>query len=196
MIGYSGPFSCDICHLTDQEYTRGKGGDRAPRGRELRSDMETDTLLDPVSGLPNRLLFFDRLTHAIAFARRHDTLLAVCSITIDMSGVPQHVARISREIGDRLHHTIREIDTVARLGLEEFGVVITDLHRREDGEVAIAKVGDILEQPYDIVDSSYVLQPRIGIAFYPAHGHDAAMLIDAARAARAAASPVAVFADK
>ncbi len=163
--------------------------ERVERGEPL----ESSPLLDPVSGLPNRLLFLDRLDQAIAYARRHDTLLAVCSIRFDLEPVASHVDRVSREIADRLHHTIRELDTIARLGTAEFGVVLNDLRARASADVALAKIGETLSQPFDIVDRSYEIARYIGISFYPAHGHDAAMLLDAARQAADVAVPVSVF---
>ena len=155
--------------------------------------LETNPLLDPPSGLPNRLLFLDRLQQAIVFAHRHNTLLAICSVRIDVRPVMQHIHAVSAEIADRLRHTIRELDTIGRLGVDEFGIVANDLKVRDHAEVVVAKVAEILNHPYDIGERARILAPRIGISFYPMHGHDAAMLLERAREAAETASPVAVF---
>ena len=154
---------------------------------------ETNPLFDPQSGLPNRLLFLDRLEQSVAFAHRHNTLLAICSVRVDLADVMAYIGPIAAEIADRLKHTIRELDTIGRLTTDEFGIVANDLRLRDHADVVIAKVADILAYPYDLGDGSRVIPPRIGISFYPMHGHDAAMLLDRAREAAASASPVAVF---
>lgn len=155
--------------------------------------LESDPLLDAVSGLPNRLLLLDRLTQAIAYAHRHDTIIALCVIRFDFSRVEEHVDRIVFEIADRLRHTVRELDTMSRLGTDEFGLAITDLRQRESADVAVRKIADILYEPYDIGEKAYEIVPRIGVSFYPAHGHDGLMLLAAARDAVPQEASIAVF---
>lgn len=161
---------------------------------ERDEPLESGPLLDPVSGLANRFLFLDRLEQAIAYAHRHDALLAVCLVRFDFEPVAGHIDRVCREIADRLHHTIRELDTIARLGASEFGVILNDLRSRANADVAVAKMSEALSQPFDLADRAYEVTRNIGMSFYPAHGHDAAMLLNAARqAATDVAVPVSVF---
>ena len=155
--------------------------------------LESNPLLDPASGLPNRLLFLDRLQQAIIFAHRHNTLLAICSVRIEVTSVLPHIGAVTAEIADRLRNTIRELDTVGRLALDEFGIVANDLRLRDHAEVVVTKIAEILNYPYDIGERARIIPPRIGISFYPMHGHDAVMLLDRAREAAEAAAPVAVF---
>ena len=155
--------------------------------------LETNPLLDPASGLPNRLLFLDRLQQSIIFAHRHNTLLAICSVRIDPAPALPYIGLVAAEIADRLRNTIRELDTVGRLALDEFGIVVNDLRLREHADVVVTKVAEILHHPYDIGERARIIAPRIGISFYPRHGHDAHMLLERAREASATASPVGVF---
>lgn len=160
---------------------------------EVGQALESDPLLESVSGLPNRLLLLDRLTQAIAYAHRHDTIIALCVIRFDFSRVEEHIDRIVFEIADRLRHTVRELDTISRLGTDEFGVAITDLRQRESADIAVRKMADILYEPFDIGEQAYEFPPRIGMSFYPAHGHDPLMLLAAARDAVPAEPSIAVF---
>lgn len=155
--------------------------------------LDIEPLRDVTTGLPNRMLLLDRLTSAIALAHRHDKLLAVCTIRFDLREVQPHVSRIANEITDRLRRTMREIDTVARIDTDEFAVVITDLAKRERVDIAVAKMTEILSEPFDIGDRAYPIPAHIGISLYPPHGHDASSLLETAREAAAATSRVAVY---
>ncbi len=159
----------------------------------LGEPLLTDPFADRDSGVPSRHLFLDRLETAIALGHRHNTLLAVCSIRLDLAAASEHLGRVMREVADRLRHTVRAVDTVARLGNDEFGLVVADLRRREDALVAVQKVADVLWEPYDIGETAYVIAPRIGMSFYPAHGHEPSMLLDRAREAGAGADPMRVY---
>ncbi|MFZ2493378.1 MAG: GGDEF domain-containing protein, partial [Thermoanaerobaculia bacterium] len=155
--------------------------------------LDTDPLLDGTTGLPTRHLFLDRLSHAIGFAHRHNTLLAVCTIRFELAAVASHVPRVAREVADRLRHTFREIDTIARLGVDEFALIITDVPKREHAEIAIGKLTEVLADPFDTGEHAYGIPAHIGVSHYPPHGHDAQTLLEAARAAASVARPVGVF---
>lgn len=155
--------------------------------------LDTDPLLDATTGLPTRHLFLDRLAYAIGFAHRHDTLLAVCTIRFELADVAGHVPRVVREVADRLRHTFREIDTIARLGVDEFAIIITDVPKREHAEIALGKLTEVLADPFDIGDEALEVPAHIGVSHYPPHGHDAQSLLEAARAAASAARAVGVF---
>lgn len=154
---------------------------------------ESDPLLDPVCGLPNKLLFRDRLSQAIANAHRRDSELALCTALFEFASAGADLPRILRELADRLKHSVREVDTVARIGREEFAVVITSLRRRLDASHALQTMWEMASEPFDIGDQCYELPVRIGVAFYPAHGHDPESLLESSRAAAKAADPVRVF---
>ncbi len=157
---------------------------------------ESDPLLEPISGLPNNLLFRDRLGQAIANAHRRDSELALCSVQFEFANTGEDLPRILRELADRLRHSVREVDTVARVGRDEFAIVITSLRRRLDASHALQTMWDMASEPFDIGDRCYQIPVRIGVAFYPAHGHDPDSLVESSRAAAAEADPVRVFGEE
>ncbi len=158
--------------------------------------VSTDPLLEPVSGLPNSFLFHDRLAQAIANAHRRDSELALCSVQFDFANTGEDLPRILRELADRLKHSVREVDTVARVARDEFAIVVTSLRRRLDASHALQTMWDMASEPFDVGDRCYQIPVRIGVAFYPAHGHDPASLLESSRAAAAAADPVRVFGEE
>lgn len=154
---------------------------------------ETDLFKDALTGLPNELLLLDRLSYAIAYARRHDTLLAVCSIVLDLGQAAEVESRVILEAADRLRSSMREIDTIARVAPAEFCVVITDVRTRGHAEIAIGKIAEVLTQPYDIGNRSWCVVARLGISYYPPHGHEAPALLKNAREAAASGGALTVF---
>jgi diguanylate cyclase (GGDEF)-like protein len=156
----------------------------------------SDPLLEPVSGLPDRLLFRDRLEQAIANAHRRDSELALCIVQFDFANIEGDLPRILRELADRLKHSVREVDTVARIGRDEFAIVITSLRRRLDASHALQTTWEMTSEPFDVGDRCYQVPVRIGVAFYPAHGHEPDSLLESARTAAATADPVRVFGEE
>lgn len=154
------------------------------RGRIARSEaMDARPLRDLATDLPNRLLFTDRLDHAVAIANRQDAMVALIFIDFDFADARTYMGRVLREIADRLVHSVREVDTVARLSESRFALVITNIHKREDGAKVIEKLFEVLTMPFDVETSTFEVPFRIGMSFYPPHGHDAASLLEAGRAA-------------
>lgn len=154
--------------------------------RRRLADGETLELLplrDATTGLPQRLLFADRLSHAIAIANRHDAMVALIRAEFDLADARTYLDRVLREIADRLVHTVREIDTVARTAEGEFAIAVTNIHSRDDGAVVVEKLFEVLSMEFDVESSCLKLPFRIGISFYPPHGHDADSLIAAAEIA-------------
>ncbi|MCG5509043.1 diguanylate cyclase domain-containing protein [Ectothiorhodospira lacustris] len=139
---------------------------------------------DPLTGLTNRSLFNDRLDSALHAAHRHQSGLALLFLDINdfkyINDTHGHAAgdRVLCEIARRLEGCVRETDTVARMGGDEFVVLLTDLH----SEVAISgKVEQILAfmaEPMD-VEFGDIRMPScsIGVACYPADGVDADTLL-------------------
>lgn len=158
------------------------------------------TAYDLVSGLPNRALFSEKLVYAVAYANRQGTMLAVIRIWFDLSGIEKSIVGVLREIGDRLTHSVREIDAVARIANEEFAVIISGPRNRSDAMIAVDKIREILSEPFDVEGGTCMIQSRIGISFYPPHGHDPATLLRTAGEALASAaereSELAVFGEE
>lgn len=141
---------------------------------------------DPLTGLPNRVLLFDRVSQAIAQARRHGYKVALLFVDLD------HFKRINdslgHQVGDRLlcevalrlGCCVRCEDTVARLGGDEFVLSLPSIGSDEDARQAAQKVLDILTQPFNVGDQELHVGSSIGISVYPDDGADASALLRAA----------------
>ena len=101
--------------------------------QESRNQLQHLARHDALTGLPNRLMFFDRLEHAMAGARRSGMKLAVCFIDLDrfkeINDTLGHAAgdEVLKVMAQRLHSLVREADTVARLGGDEFIILFDGL---------------------------------------------------------------------
>ncbi len=147
-------------------------------------------LHDPLTGLPNRILFFDRLNQGVSRAKRFNTQVAVLFIDLDefkpINDSFGHIAGdgFLKASADRLKSCLRESDTVARLGGDEFGAVLQDLHTRKDAEVVVERLLHVMKQPAlinDIHEAESTVS--IGVAVYPEDGSDADSLLSKADAA-------------
>jgi diguanylate cyclase len=149
-------------------------------------------LHDPLTGLPNRELFGDRVEQAIRASDRG--LQPASLLLLDLDRFKDvndtlghhHGDRLLGEVAARLTGTLRAVDTVARLGGDEFAVLLPDA--TADGAAAVAqKVRAALHQPLTLDGVGLDLDASIGIAVYPDHGGDAAELLQHADVAMYAA---------
>jgi diguanylate cyclase (GGDEF)-like protein len=138
-------------------------------------------LHDALTSLPNRLLLEDRFRQALATAERDGTPLAVLMIDLDgfkaVNDAYGHHAgdEILRQLGPRLHRALRESDTMARVGGDEFVALLprVDAH----GAALVArKILRVLRRPFAVRQESVTIWASIGIAVYPEHGRTAAAL--------------------
>ena len=138
---------------------------------------------DPLTGLPNRQLLFDRLTHGLAAARRYGHRLAVLFLDMDrfktINDTLGHGAGdlLLRGVGDRLERCVRRSDTVARIGGDEFSVVLDPIQQPQDAARAAQAILDRLCLPHKIEGRDLYLSPSLGIAVYPEAGHDSESLL-------------------
>ncbi|HDP89695.1 MAG TPA: sensor domain-containing diguanylate cyclase [Thioalkalivibrio sp.] len=130
---------------------------------------------DPLTDLPNRALFFDRLNMAMARAQRDELPLAL--LYVDLDGFKAINDDHGHQAGDavlckvawRLRQSVREMDTVARIGGDEFAVIITGVRSPEVAFQIADKVLGELAQPLPVRDAHDIsLGASIGVAFYPA----------------------------
>ncbi len=138
---------------------------------------------DPLTGLPNRLLLYDRLTQAINHAKRYDQQLAVLFFDLDRFKVINdtlgHQAgdRLLKTVAGRLSDGMRDSDTVARLGGDEFVAVVANLPKPVlAGRIAEKTLAQLSEQ-IRIGNDRFTVSPSIGIAVYPTDGENADELI-------------------
>ena len=141
---------------------------------------------DALTELPNRLHFANNLSKTIQRAKRHNSRFAV--LFMDMDRFKEVNDTLGHEIGDRLlqevarrlRNTLREEDTVARFGGDEFAVILPDIHSNDDALKIAQKIAKAIEEP--VVAGVHTLHPStsIGVSIYPEHGSDGDALLGAA----------------
>jgi diguanylate cyclase (GGDEF)-like protein/PAS domain S-box-containing protein len=144
---------------------------------------------DTLTGLPNRLLFADRLAVAVAQAHRQGQKLAV--LFLDLDGFKVINDSLGHSLGDRLLEVVaeriqcalREGDTVARLGGDEFTLLLPGVSRAEDAAKVAEKILEALRQPVPIDGRDLYVTGSVGISVYPDDGGDSETLVRNADAA-------------
>lgn len=148
--------------------------------------MQHQAFYDSLTDLCNRRLFQERLTHAMAMARREEKLLAVCFIDLDT--FKQINDNLGHAVGDellrsmakRLRGSMRRGDLVARISGDEFAIAIEGLSTVDELETIIEKLRRRLAEPYRIRGHKVIATASIGIALYPLDSADReAMLLNA-----------------
>ena len=152
--------------------------------RRIEALSHTDTL----TGLPNRRLLIDRIEYALALSQRESTPFALMWLNLDrFKPINDRLGaamgdRLLTEIAERLTATMRQVDTVARLGADDF-VVLTYQADMQRAEGAACRVLTALQQPFLIEGMNLSLNGSIGIALYPGDGRSPEDLLSAASAA-------------
>ena len=148
--------------------------------------LESLALHDQLTGLANRRLLTDRMSMAMAHARRNESAMAV--VYLDLDGFKQLNDRLGHGAGDmllkmvasRLVKTVRQEDTVARLGGDEFVLVLWHLAEPGYAATVARKVIEALSQPFDIEGNTVSITTSAGVGIYPIHGEDADTLTKSA----------------
>jgi len=140
---------------------------------QYRQRIEHLAYHDPLTDLPNRTLFNDRMHFAIGHAERYKQRFGV--FLIDLDNFKSVNDTLGHAIGDqllieasrRLLHSVRNYDTVARMGGDEFAVLISDIENPQDLAGFATKVMDALAVPFEISGAEFFISASIGIACYP-----------------------------
>ena len=146
--------------------------------KQLQLKLEEMATHDYLTGLPNRVLLLDRFNIAAALARRNKVRLAVMSLDLDkfksINDALGHEAgdQVLKAIGTRLTGIIRASDTVARIGGDEFILVMLETNHMEDATVIAQKILDSFTEPLLIDGHQLHLSTSIGIAIYPEDAED------------------------
>jgi len=133
---------------------------------------------DSLTALPNRLLFYERLSGAIAMARRNGWKLGVLFIDLDrfknVNDTLGHIAgdELLRQVAGRLSGCLRESDTVGRLGGDEFAVILPELEDGQLASVVARKVVDALALPIQLEGEDVFASASIGITLFPDDADD------------------------
>jgi diguanylate cyclase (GGDEF)-like protein/PAS domain S-box-containing protein len=144
---------------------------------------------DFLTDLPNRMLLNDRLTQAIALARRRGNHLAVLFVDLDRFKLVNdslgHAIgdQLLRSVAERLVTCMRSADTVSRQGGDEFVVLLSHIEHAEDAAASARKVLTALSEPQGIAREALQITASIGVSIYPDDGHDGEALIRRADAA-------------
>ena len=144
---------------------------------------------DPLTGLPNRMEFERCCREAMARARRHGHRLAVLFIDLDkfkpVNDTYGHVAgdELLRALSVRMQQMMRETDVVARIGGDEFSVLLADLDDVSHSYIVACKLLDMLSQPVVSQRGTHTVGASIGISTYPDDGNDPQTLLRLADAA-------------
>jgi diguanylate cyclase (GGDEF)-like protein/PAS domain S-box-containing protein len=138
---------------------------------------------DSLTGLPNRLLFCDRVGQAISLARRHRGQAAV--LFLDLDGFKQindslgHAAgdKLLQSVAKRLLACVRDPDTVSRYGGDEFAVLLQDVHRPQDAAATAKRVLNAVGEVHSFDGHQVRVTASIGMSVFPDDGFDAETLI-------------------
>jgi diguanylate cyclase (GGDEF)-like protein/PAS domain S-box-containing protein len=151
--------------------------------KTAQEQMEYQAYHDALTGLPNRLLFRDRIDIALAHAKRHHTAAAVMFLDLDQFKLVNdslgHTVgdALLQEVAARLVLSIRADDTVARMGGDEFTVLLTDVKDPGASSIVAQKLLDSISQPMVIEGHELYVTTSIGIARSPEDGTDAETLL-------------------
>ena len=158
-------------------------------GKDVTERMQAQERLeyiaqhDALTELPNRLLLLDRLNQALARAHWHQRVVALMFIDLDrfktINDTLGHEAGdfILQQLALRLNTCVREGDTVARFGGDEFVVLLDDVANESDIRGIVNKISDALLPPFTIAAQHFYITASIGISLYPNDGADASTLL-------------------
>jgi diguanylate cyclase (GGDEF)-like protein/PAS domain S-box-containing protein len=167
--GEPGVLEGTLIDITDRKYAQ--------------EQIEYQAYHDVLTGLPNRLLFRDRISIALAHARRTGRSVAVMFLDLDqfklVNDTLGHTVgdRLLQAIGARLVSCVRAEDTVARMGGDEFTILLSDLIDRRGAATVALKVLDAVRHPVTVDQHELFVSTSIGISMFPDDGDDAETLL-------------------
>lgn len=151
--------------------------------KQQQQMLELMAHYDPLTHLPNRTLFADRLLQAIAHSRRNKSLLAICFLDLDgfkpVNDQFGHEAgdQVLIEVAERIKNCLREEDSVSRHGGDEFALLLGDLNSVEECEQAIKRLHQCIIEPYFIKGQPITIGVSSGITLYPLDNADSDTLL-------------------
>jgi diguanylate cyclase (GGDEF)-like protein len=168
-------------------------GQAARRALEQRRDRQERAhaqeqlrhlaLYDVLTDLPNRVLFSDRLHHAVSMAARRQGSFCLLMLDLDRfkevnDSLGHHAGdQLLKQVAARLTEALRESDTVARLGGDEFAVISGADIEIDNAVLAARKILRMLAKPFSLGETAVKISASVGIARYPDHGQDADTLV-------------------
>jgi diguanylate cyclase (GGDEF)-like protein len=154
--------------------------ERKLNDERIRHLAQHDTLTD----LPNRALLKDRLQQAMSYAKRDKQRVALMFIDLDrfkpINDSMGHVVGdwLLKEAANRMRACVRESDTVARVGGDEFVVLLRTVDSAEDAVLVAEKIRNVLNKPFELAQQSLQISCSVGLALYPDHAQTENELLD------------------
>ena len=157
--------------------------------RDITEKKESEKIIhfqayhDTLTRLPNRTLLNDRLVQAISHAKRNNEKLSIMFLDLDrfknINDTLGHMMgdKLLQIVADRLKKCLRECDTLARIGGDEFTILLPEIHSKSDSELIANKIIDTLKHPFNLDNQEVYISTSIGIAHYPADGETKESLI-------------------
>jgi diguanylate cyclase (GGDEF)-like protein/PAS domain S-box-containing protein len=151
----------------------------------IASEKELDFLAhnDSLTGLPNRILLHDRISHAIFTCNRNGLMVALCFVDLDNfkkindSFGHSYGDDILKQFATRIQNLVRSCDTLSRIGGDEFILLVENVKEKSEIERIVEKIQSVFEEPFLVNEQKFFLSASIGISVYPDHGLDSETLI-------------------
>jgi diguanylate cyclase (GGDEF)-like protein/PAS domain S-box-containing protein len=144
--------------------------------KQLHARLQHMAQYDQLTQLPNRELLRDRLKASLQAARMDGGRMALLYVDLDrfkqVNDTHGHAVgdMLLQAVANRLKGCVRETDTVARIGGDEFVVLLHSIHAADDTDIVVGKIRQVLVQPLRLDGHNLKIQPSIGVARYPDHG--------------------------
>ena len=151
--------------------------------KENQKHLERMAHYDVLTNLPNRSLMYDRLNHTVSLAKRHNYHVAVLLLDLDRfkevnDSLGHHIGDLLLvDVAERLLETVRESDTVARMGGDEFLVLLPEVGSSNNAAAIAQKFIDYLSKPFFLEEHEIYVSASIGITIFPIDGDDTDVLI-------------------
>jgi len=157
--------------------------------KEAEEKLNHLAYYDPLTGLPNRMLFSDRLAHQVVCSKRGNSCFALLFIDLDrfknVNDTMGHVVgdALLVKVAERLKDSVRDSDTLCRIGGDEFTLILSDLSEEENAGMIASTIVQNLARSFEIESSLLYIGASIGIALFPKDGSDSETLLRKADAA-------------
>ncbi len=146
--------------------------------QHANAELQRLALTDPLTGVPNLTLFHDRLRHAVAHVGRRSGQARLALLFIDLDGFKPvndscgHNAGdlVLRQVAQRLNAVVRDVDTLARVGGDEFVVLLESVGGTDDAMATGRRIVQVIARPYDLGDRTVTLSASVGVALFPDQG--------------------------
>ncbi|WP_095060207.1 MULTISPECIES: sensor domain-containing diguanylate cyclase [unclassified Pseudomonas] len=151
--------------------------------KQLHARLQHMAQYDQLTQLPNRELLRDRLKASMEVAREANGRMALLYVDLDrfkqVNDTHGHAVgdMLLQAVANRLRGCVRDTDTVARIGGDEFVVLLHSIQASEDTDIVVGKIRQVLDQPLRLDGHSLNIQPSIGVAQYPEHGTEDKQLL-------------------